>query len=166
MGAVVQAAFGNSYPADPRSGAGVRFVKLGLAFRVQLDYSNIAYSPVAPITGTIVAQNADGSFSAFDLASLPLSPLFILTLLTGPIPEGYPPRRGQFFAALEASGAGRLAAVRDSVPSDASDPINRAWNNTLFVSATGVLAQFVRTTLGMSSDDLNTLLRQARLISE
>lgn len=166
MGAAVQAAFGNSYPSDPRSGAGVRFVKNGLSYRVQLDFSNIAYSEVAPITGTIVAQNADGSFTAFDLASLPISPLLIVTLLSGPVPETYPPRRGQFFAALEASGAGRLATVRDAVPYDVGDPINQAWNNTMFVAPGSVLANFVKNTLAMSQDDMSTLFRQARLRSE
>ena len=162
MGNVV-AAFGNNYPADPRSGAGIRIeTKRGLTWSARLDYGTIAFSPVAPTTGLLVAQAADGSFSAFDIASLPLSPQFIETLLSGPIPAGYSPRRGQFLAALEASGAGRVATVRAAVPSDPSDPIARAWEHTTFVAADSTLAQFVKTTLLLSNDDLNTILINAR----
>lgn len=165
MGNVV-AAFGPSYPADPRSGAGVRFTSVGLTYKVHLDYSNVAFSPIAPTTGLLVAQNADGSFTSFDISGLPISPQFIVSLLTGPLPEGYPPRRGQFLAALEASQAGRVATVRASVPSDLGDPIARAWESTIFVSPSSALAQFVKTTLGLTNDDLNTIFNVARTLSE
>ncbi|AMB46913.1 hypothetical protein [Methylobacterium sp. AMS5] len=166
MGNIV-AAFGNNYPADPRSGAGIRIeTKRGLTWSARLDYSTIAFSPAAPTTGLLVAQNADGSFTAFDISSLPLSPQFIATLLSGPMPAGYPPRRGQFLQALRMSGAGRVTAVRAAVPSDPDDPIAIAWENTLFVSPDGALAQLVKNTLGLSNDDLNTILNNARTLSE
>jgi len=166
MGNVV-AAFGNNYPADPRSGAGIRIeTKRGLTWSARLDYGTIAFSDVAPKTGLLAAQNADGSFTAFDISSLPISPQFIASLLSGPMPPGYPPRRGQFLQALRASGPGRVAAVRAAVPSDPDDPIAIAWQDTVFVTASSLLAQHVKTTVGLSTDDINTLLNVARTISE
>jgi len=163
----VAAAFGNNYPADPRSGAGIRIETLrGLTWKAQLDYRDVAYSPVAPTTGTLVAQMASGAFVAFDISSLPLSPQFIVSLFSGPVPDGYPPRRGQFFAALEASGPGRVQAAKAALPLDPGDPVARAWENTLFVEASSLLAQHVKTTCGLSNDDLNTILNIARTISE
>lgn len=167
MGAVV-AAFGKNYPADPRSGAGIKVTTtLGLTWKAQLDFTNIAYSQVAPTTGLLVAQDPiSGALISFDIAALPVSPQFVTSLLTGPVPEGYPPRRGQFLAALKASGADRVAKARGAVPSDPDDPINQAWGNTLFVSADSLLAQHVKTACNLTTEDLNTILRQARTRSE
>ncbi len=167
MGAVLAGAFGNNYPADPRSGVGIKIeTKRGLTWSARLDYSTVAFSPAAPTTGLLVAQEADGTFVSFDISALPLSPQFIASLLTGPMPAGYPPRRGQFLQALRVSGAGRVAAVRAAVPSDPDDPIAIAWQDTVFVAADSLLAQHVKTTLGLSNDDINTLLNVARTLSE
>lgn len=71
------------------------------------------------------------------------------------------PRRSQFLAALEASGAGRVAKVRDAVPSDVGNAINIAWNSTALVTASGPLAQHVKTTLGLTDAQLNAILADA-----
>jgi len=89
-------------------------------------------------------------------------------LLAGSVPALalFAPTRGQFFRALENSGAGRVAAVADAVPSDRLDATNIAFNHTTFVTQTGTLAQFVKTTLGLSDAQLATIIANARTVAE
>lgn len=87
-------------------------------------------------------------------------------LVSGETPEGFPPRRGQFVAAIEASGAGRVALLTSSVPSDPSDPIARAWAHTIFVTTTSTLANFAKMTLGLSDAELDAVISAARTIEE
>lgn len=166
MGSPV-AAFSRGYPADLRDGGGITFDKRGLSASARLDYRSIAPTPLPPTDGLVAVQDpVTGALYRFDLGSLPFSPAFFISLLSGPVPEGYPPRRSQFLGALEASEAGRVATLRASIPSDPGDPVAIAWEHTLFISAGGTLAQFVKGLFGLSTDDLNTLLRQARTRSE
>lgn len=90
----------------------------------------------------------------------------VTALLAGPTPAGFPPRRGQFLAALEASGAGRTSAVYAVVPSDPGDPLNRAWFHTVYVTPTCRLALLVRDTLGLADLDIVALVDAARALVE
>lgn len=80
--------------------------------------------------------------------------------------DGASPRRGQFFQALKASGAGRISAVMAAVPLDPDDALNIAFNHTTFVTQTGALAQFVKTTLGLTDAQLAAIVANARTLSE
>lgn len=85
----------------------------------------------------------------------------------GIVPEMFfAPTRGQFFRALENSGAGRVAAVSDTVPSDRGDAINIAFNHTTFVTQAGALAQFVKTTLGLTDAQIASIITAARSVAE
>lgn len=89
-------------------------------------------------------------------------------LLAGSVPALalFAPTRGQFFRALENSGAGRVATVSDAVPSDRSDAINIAFNHTTFVTQGGALAQFVKATLGLTDAQLAAIVAAARSVTE
>lgn len=78
----------------------------------------------------------------------------------------YAPTRGQFFRALENSGAGRVAAIADAVPSDRNDAINIAFGHATFVTGAGTLAQFVKTTLALSDAQLAAIITAARSVAE
>lgn len=78
----------------------------------------------------------------------------------------YAPTRGQFFRALENSGAGRVATVTDAVPSDRGDATNIAFNHTTFVTQAGALAQFVKTTLSLTDAQLAAIITAARSVAE
>ncbi|SOR27134.1 protein of unknown function [Methylorubrum extorquens] len=78
----------------------------------------------------------------------------------------YAPTRGQFFRALENSAAGRVATVTDAVPSDRGDAINIAFAHAQFVTQSGVLAQFVKTTLGLTDAQLAAIIAAARSVTE
>lgn len=92
----------------------------------------------------------------------------LLAALSGPVPAGFPARRGQFLAALEASGAGRIALCAANVPPDPGDPINRAWFHTTFVTSGCALFGFVASTLAGAgvTADVNAILVAARSITE
>jgi hypothetical protein len=79
-------------------------------------------------------------------------------------------RKGQFFAALEAgaspAGAGSTAALLAAVPSDPGDATNRAWYHSVAVTASSSLAQFAKTTLGLSTGQLATILTAAASITD
>lgn len=78
----------------------------------------------------------------------------------------YAPTRGQFFRALENSGAGRVATVTAAVPSDQGDATNIAFNHTTFVTQAGALAQFVKTALGLTDAQLAAIITAARSVAE
>jgi len=78
----------------------------------------------------------------------------------------YAPTRGQFFRALENSGAGRVALVRDAVPSDAGDPDNIAFNHTTFVTTTGRLAQLVKGAVPLTDAAFSSIIANARTVAE
>lgn len=78
----------------------------------------------------------------------------------------YAPTRGQFFRALENSGAGRVATVTAAVPSHQGDATNIAFNHTTFVTQAGALAQFVKTTLSLTDAQLATIMATARQVTE
>lgn len=78
----------------------------------------------------------------------------------------YAPTRGQFFRALENSGVGRTATITDAVPSDRGDATNIAFNHATFVTQTGTLAQFVKTTLSLTDAQLATIMATARQVTE
>ncbi len=78
----------------------------------------------------------------------------------------YAPTRGQFFRALENSGSGRVALVRDAVPSDAGDPDNIAFNHTTFVTTAGRLAQLVKSAVPLTDAQLATIIANARAVAE
>ncbi|GLS44356.1 hypothetical protein [Methylobacterium brachythecii] len=84
----------------------------------------------------------------------------------GTIAQNLKPSRNQFFTALETAYPGASATVMAAVPSDPSDPVNRAFTGSLLVAGTGPLAQFVKTTLGLTDNQLATILDAARLITE
>ena len=71
------------------------------------------------------------------------------------------PRRSQFLAALEATGAGRIATCRDAVPSDVGSAINIAWNGAALVTASGPLAPHVKTTLSLTDAQLAAIIADA-----
>lgn len=123
--------------------------------------------PSLPTDGLVAVHDAaKDALYRFDPSSLPPTPAFFISLLSGPVPEGYPPLRSQFLGAVEASRAGRVATLRASIPSDPGASFAIACEHTLFISAGGTLAQFVRALFELSPDQLTTLLRQARTRSE
>lgn len=89
-----------------------------------------------------------------------------IAALAGAVPDGLPPRRGQFLRALEARQSGSIATLLSAVPSDAGDPINTAWFHTIGVLPTGRLAQFAKTTLGLSDVQLDAAIAASRSITE
>ena len=90
----------------------------------------------------------------------------ILGLIAGTVPAVYPPRRGQFFRALEAFQAGATSTVAAAIPSDPGDATNIAFNHATFIVQVGTLAQFVKTTLGLTDAQLTTIISNARSVTE
>ncbi|GJD51073.1 hypothetical protein OPKNFCMD_3824 [Methylobacterium crusticola] len=84
----------------------------------------------------------------------------------GVVPASMAPRRLQFLDALEASGAGRVATLAAAVPSDPGDPVNRAYQHTLFVTASCRLAVFARATLGLTDAAFAAILDAARTLQD
>ncbi len=96
-----------------------------------------------------------------------LTSIDALTALSGgTMPAVYPPRRGQFFKALEASGAGRVSTIVAAIPVDPGDATNIAFNHTTFVLQAGTLAQFVKTTLSLTDAQLSAVITSARGLTE
>lgn len=120
---------------------------------------------LATLKARVAALQAGGQTPA-----PPSDPVFLtsnsLALVAGAVPSGFPPRRGQFFKALEGSGVGRVAAVAAAVPSDPGDATNVAFNHTTFVLQAGTFAQFVKTTLGLTDAQLAAIITSARAVTE
>lgn len=79
------------------------------------------------------------------------------------IVNALPPTKGQFFGALEGAFPGSLATIRDAVPSDPANPVNRAYTATAFVVPGSALLLFVQTTLSLSDEQITSLLAAAAL---
>ncbi|QDI83146.1 hypothetical protein E8E01_23405 [Methylorubrum populi] len=79
------------------------------------------------------------------------------------IVSAFPPTPGQFFAALETAFPGATATVQAAVPSDTTDPINRAFTGTVFVTLGCTLVTLVQATLGLSDTQITNLLAAAAL---
>ena len=70
---------------------------------------------------------------------------------------------GQFYAALENAFPGASAKVRDAVPSDVSNPVNRAYRTTAVITPGCALLVFVQATLSLSDAQIENLLASAAL---
>jgi hypothetical protein len=67
------AAFGRTYPADLREGAGTKVLKRGLFASVSLDYRGIAKVTQVPETGLVVVRNKDSvELQVTDFQQLPV----------------------------------------------------------------------------------------------
>ncbi|MBB2959843.1 hypothetical protein [Methylobacterium sp. R2-1] len=132
-------------PFQVRAPAGVSFARIGI-------YNTAASTAQSVAVDAVVFRRASGATGIEDAAITPL--------------KLYAPTRGQFFRALENSGAGRVATVTDAVPSDRGDAINIAFNHTTFVTQAGALAQFVKTTLSLTDAQLAAIITAARSVAE
>ncbi|MFC6790561.1 hypothetical protein ACFQE0_13690 [Methylobacterium komagatae] len=108
------------------------------------------------------------------MSSYPIRPTFPIDLRSpggglvlgrqgGTVTIDTPPSPAQFFAALEALIPGASATVQAAVPSDPSDPTNRAFRLTNFVTPGCALLTFVTATLGLTSVQVANLLTQSAL---
>lgn len=77
-----------------------------------------------------------------------------------------PPTPVQFFAALEIAFPGATATVEAAVPSDATNPINRAYRTTPFLTPGCALLVFVQAALGLDDAKIASLLAAAALQSK
>lgn len=90
----------------------------------------------------------------------------LIAALAGTVPADLPPRRGQFLRALEAALPGSIATLFNAVPTDLADPINMAWSHTIGVVPACRLAQFAKTTLGLTDAQIAAAIAAARSIQE
>lgn len=93
------------------------------------------------------------------------------SILTGQIPTsaGFV-RKGQFLRALETgaspAGAGSIQKLEDALRDDPGNVNNIAWVSTPFVTQGSTLAQFAKTTLGLTDLQLAAVFAAAAVITD